>query len=276
MISINIGIIGVGFVGSALLKSFALKRFTPASSYRIDKIVPYDLYKSVGSIEEIISTDIVFICLPTPYDTQSNLYDMGPIHSVCTQLVELAYQGIVVIKSTIEPTTCDSLSGIYPLKICHNPEFLTARTAFEDFHTQTHIVIGKSTNCSRQDIDLVVGFYTANYPTATITCCSSTESESVKIFCNSFYAVKVQFFTELHELCERMGADYETISGVMLKNGWINPMHTVVPGPDGRISYGGACFPKDTNALSSFMTKMDSPNAILAACIRERNGMRDD
>ena len=62
----------------------------------------------------------------------------------------------------------------------------------------------------------------------------------------------------------------------MLKNGWINPMHTTVPGPDGEISYGGLCFPKDTNALNKYMKRENTPNKVLEACIKERNEMRDD
>ena len=53
-------------------------------------------------------------------------------------------------------------------------------------------------------------------------------------------------------------------------------MHTNVPGPDGEISYGGLCFPKDTNALNEFMQKHDSPSLVLKACIEERNTMRND
>ena len=62
----------------------------------------------------------------------------------------------------------------------------------------------------------------------------------------------------------------------MLKNGWINPMHTNVPGPDGKLSYGGFCFPKDTNALLNHMKRMNTPHNVLQATIDERNVMRDD
>jgi UDP-glucose 6-dehydrogenase len=62
----------------------------------------------------------------------------------------------------------------------------------------------------------------------------------------------------------------------MLKNNWIYPLHTNIPGPDGNISYGGLCFPKDTNALNSFMKKIETSNSILKATIEERNKMRND
>jgi UDP-glucose 6-dehydrogenase len=75
----------------------------------------------------------------------------------------------------------------------------------------------------------------------------------MKIFCNCFYATKIQFFTEIYLLCEKTGCDYNVVKNMMLGNGWINPMHTNVPGNDGNISYGGYCFPKDTNALNEYM-----------------------
>ena len=62
----------------------------------------------------------------------------------------------------------------------------------------------------------------------------------------------------------------------MLKNGWINPMHTNVPGPDGKLSYGGYCFPKDTNALLNDMKNKGTPYKVLEATIEERNTMRKD
>ena len=157
----------------------------------------------------------------------------------------------------------------------HNPEFLTARTAFEDFHNQKHIVLGKSENCSEENLMKVYNFYKENYD-AEISLCTSTEAESMKIYVNCFYATKIQFFNEIYLLCQKIGSNYEVIKDLMLKNGWINPMHTDVPGPDGLLSYGGLCFPKDTNALLQTMKLNDVPCKVLEATIKERNLMRDD
>jgi hypothetical protein len=63
---------------------------------------------------------------------------------------------------------------------------------------------------------------------------------------------------------------------MMLENNWINSMHTSIPGPDGQISYGGLCFPKDTNALNEYMRKLGTPNQVLESCINERNILRND
>jgi UDP-glucose 6-dehydrogenase len=77
-------------------------------------------------------------------------------------------------------------------------------------------------------------------------------------------------------LCEKLNINYNNIKDLMLSNNWINPMHTTVPGPDGQLSYGGLCFPKDTNALNELMKKYDSPNAVMNSVIQERNTMRYD
>ena len=73
-----------------------------------------------------------------------------------------------------------------------------------------------------------------------------------------------------------MDCDYNTVMELMLKNKWINPMHTKVPGTDGKLSYGGFCFPKDTRALLEHMKRVDTPHAILEAVIEERDQMRSD
>jgi UDPglucose 6-dehydrogenase len=173
-------------------------------------------------------------------------------------------------------TTCN-LQIKYPLlKLVHNPEFLTARTAFEDFHNQTHIILGRATYINDDDMNKLISFYKKYYMYAEISLCTSIESESMKIFVNCFYSVKIQFFNELYLLSKSMGADYNKIRDLMLKNKWINPMHTTVPGPDGLLSYGGYCFPKDTNALYNHMKRMNTPHMVLEATINERNSMRED
>ena len=97
----------------------------------------------------------------------------------------------------------------------------------------------------------------------------------MKIFCNSFYASKIQLFNEYYLLCQSNGSDFDTIRKLMLKNNWINEMHTDVPGPDGNLSYGGACFPKDTNALCQYMKNQNTPHQVIEHVISERNEMRD-
>lgn len=269
---IKIGISGLGFVGSSMYKNFQLKGLKEDET-----LFGYDKYKNggIGCFEDLLKTDILFLALPTQYNYNLGEYDKQPIIQTLEQLEQNKYNGLIVIKSTVEPETTNKLYERFRgLKLVHNPEFLTARSAFEDFHNQTHIVLGKGPNV--ENIDILVDFYKKYYSEAEISIASALESESMKSFVNCFYSVKVQFFTELYSLCQKNGCNYDLVKQMMLKNGWINGMHTTVPGPDGNISYGGLCFPKDTNALLKYMERMESPNEVLKSTVMERNSMRDD
>ena len=266
----KIGIIGLGFVGGAIYKSFR--------ELGVDILSIYDKYKDggIGQLDDLLKCDLLFSALPTVYSEVLKEYNKKPLEETCEFLGNNNFGGLLIIKSTVEPGTCEDLSKKYNLKILHNPEFLTARTAYEDFHNQKHIVIGKTEKVNAYEQESVRDFYGKFYKNAKISLCSAMESESMKIFSNCFYAVKVQFFNELYLMCESCEMDYNKIKEMMLMNGWINPMHTEVPGPDGKLSYGGLCFPKDTNALNEMMMKRGVPNGILNAVIEERNKMRND
>lgn len=261
-------IIGLGFVGNAIKQSFNI--------FNIHTIT-FDKYKKIGNFSKCLESDLLFLALPTQFNEKIQEFDKSEIIQTCTLLQNNNYKGLVIIKSTVEPETTTKLSNQFKnLKILHNPEFLTARTSALDFHNQKHIIIGKGPNCNNDDVQLLHDFFKNYYTNAHITICTSEESESTKLFLNSFYATKVQFFTELHSLCSKNNTNFDNIKNIMLKNQWINPMHTNVPGPDGNISYGGLCFPKDTKALNSYMKKYNSDNKVLQSSIDERDSMRDD
>ena len=264
----KISIIGVGVVGNAMLLSFQEKGFILNKDLYI-----YDKFKNLGTLDKCLNVDIIFLALPTPFNI--NKYDISSIEEICAYISDNNYNNIVVIKSTVEPFIIENLINKYKLKILHNPEFLSAKTAYDDFHNQKHIVIGHSTN-DNSYIEILSNFYSNYYKSATISICSLNESSLMKLFCNSFYAVKIQFFTEMYLLCNNLNENFDKIKELMLKNNWINPMHTNIPGSDGNISYGGMCFPKDTNALNNFMIANNSPNKILNSTIEERNSMRKD
>jgi nucleotide sugar dehydrogenase len=265
----SVGIIGLGFVGGAMFKSFQLKEINT---------VGYDKYKNggIGSLEDILKTDFVFLCLPTLFDEIKNCYNKDAIYEVCNSLQTNNYKGIVIIKSTVEPETTNNLTNKYDLKFIHNPEFLTARTAFKDFHNQKHIVLGIGSNCSEKNLIKVKDFYSTNFPLANISTCNSLESESMKIMCNSFYASKIMLFNEYYLLCKKNGSDFNVIKKLMLKNDWINSMHTNIPGPDGKLGYGGACFPKDTKALYQYMKSQNLDSIVLESVIKQNEKVRNE
>ena len=98
-----IGIIGLGFVGGAMFKSFSEKGVS---------IVGYDKYKNggIGNLEGVLNCDIVFLCLPTLFNEELKEYNKGPINEVCLELEKNKYKGVVVVKSTVEPETINKLS----------------------------------------------------------------------------------------------------------------------------------------------------------------------
>ena len=160
----------------------------------------------------------------------------------------------------------------YDLKIIHNPEFLSVDTAEEDFHNQDHIVIGGNSKWVKK----LVKFYKELYLDADFSLCSAKESESMKMMANTFYAIKIQTFSEYFLYCEQEGLDFEKVKLMILKNGFISPMHTNVPGMDGNISYGGTCLPKDSQALLHHFMKKHVPCSVINGCVTERNSIRQD
>ena len=275
----KIGICGCGFVGNAIYNFFLnrKKEEIKETDYHY-QIFVYDKYKKVNDIETSIDilfgTDILFICLPTNLDPLTNTYNMSEIDNTLLILNDNNYNGVIIIKSTVLPDYCFKMNNQYPrLKIIHNPEFLSARTAIEDFANQSHIILGY-TKYSKTSIEIINDMYKTLFPNAIISITSSEESALVKLGCNSFYAMKIEYFTELYLLCQKMNISFDNVKNMMLKNNWINPMHTIIPGPDGKISYGGACFPKDIEALSNYMKDNSVSNVVLDAVIKENKEIR--
>lgn len=270
-----VGICGLGFVGEAI-HAF-LNKFKHSSlneNNLIQDILVYDKYRKINTLDTLFNADILYLCIPTPYDEQLQSYNMDEIDNTLFLLAELKYTGIILLKSTVLPNYCVNINKQYPgLQVVHNPEFLTARTAEEDFEQQNHIILGY-TEQSQSAIQTVTDFYKTLFPCALLSINSANESALTKLACNSFYATKVQFFTELYLLCDQIGVEFNTVKNLMLQNNWINPMHTVIPGPDGQLSFGGACLPKDISALNQYMAMNRTPNGVVNAVIHERNCMR--
>jgi UDP-glucose 6-dehydrogenase len=161
------------------------------------------------------------------------------------------------------------------LVIVANPEFLSAKTAVEDFKNQRHIVLGYTSN-SKEGANTLQNVYKDLLGEVVITVVSTREAALIKLGCNSFYATKIQYFTELYMLCNKLGVSYENVKNGMLENGWINKNHTEVPGSDGNVSFGGMCLPKDIKALSGYMSSMDTHNLVVKGVIEERERLRED
>ena len=263
----NIGIVGVGYVGGAI-KNFFENLTNKTYEYNL---LCYDLYKKIGKINDILESDILFICLPTPF--KKGNYDQNTIEDFLLFLSANNYNKIVVIKSTLLPKSSQKYSELYNLKIIHNPEFLSAKSYLEDFINQTYIVLGNTTKIKNNI--LLYDIYKREFPNAIIKICHSDESEAMKIFSNSFYASKIQIFNEFYLLCRELDIDYNNVKKLMVNKGWINNMHTNVPGHDRKLSYGGLCFPKDINGLVALFKHCNITHNVLEAVIHEQKKIRD-
>ena len=277
----NIGICGLGCVGNSMYQHF-LKNTSV-------KPVGYDKFKqpfdSEEIFQEILKTDMVFLCLPTLYDPAKEQYNKDAIFDVCKRLNEGKYKGLVVLKSTVEPETTEKLSDKYQdMDFAHNPEFLSAATCFEDFTNQPHVVLGKSPHCDEKKFNGLVEFYKQFWPYSEYSLCSSFESELMKSGCNSFYAFKIAYFNTLFLLTQEHSKlndkedphkTYNNAVSMMLKNGWINPMHTKIA-PDGRLGFGGACFPKDINAMNQYVKSKGLMNGHIDGVVEFNRSLRND
>ena len=101
-----IGIVGLGFVGSALQKSFNIKNV---------KTVVYDKYKEggIGDINNLVNCNIIFLCLPTEFDKNKNEYNKDSIYEMCNFFNNKKFTGLIAIKSTVEPETTRTISEKY-------------------------------------------------------------------------------------------------------------------------------------------------------------------
>jgi UDPglucose 6-dehydrogenase len=253
----RIGVIGHGVVGGALAKGF---------SQLGHKVFVYDKHKPAFlETAHLFSTVAIFICVPTPTDTNGQ-QDLSAIDETFQMLKTRAYDGVIVVKSTVLPGTTVRLADKYGFRrVVHNPEFLTAASPFEDFmNLRSEVLIGGIDGDAGfvvVDIYKQAGFQEIVYaPSPLVT-------EMAKYMHNLFLAAKVTWCNEMAEACEKLGIRYDTCISLAIGAGGIGRGHTKVPGPDGQLGYGGMCFPKDTKAFLNFATQMGLPMEMLRATI---------
>lgn len=242
MSKFKVGVIGNGFVGEA--QAFA---FGPTTDLRIYDIDPL---KATHSKEELDECDFIFVCVPTPMRKDGS-QDTSYIDRVFDEAVE---GPIYIIKSTILPGTTEMLSEKYPtLNIIFSPEFLTERTAKLDMLTQARIVLGGEKELTSK----VAKLFQQRFMNRHIIETDSKTAELIKYMNNSFFATKVSIMNEFKLLSDALGANWNDALYGFAADSRIGDSHLHVPGPDGRLGYGGTCFPKDVNALLKFADKMN-------------------
>lgn len=232
----TIGIMGVGFVGGALLKYFRqVKRFRP---------LVYDNYKRLGSLAQINRANVVFICVPTPF-VKNKGFDLSAVEAAIKALTS---PKIIVIKSSVIPGTTEALQKKYPKhKFIFNPEFLREVSAYRDMAHPDRQILGVTAK-SRASAKKIMRLLPKS-PFGSVM--KSEEAEMVKYMANSFLALKVVYANEFYEMCKKLGLDYKAVKQAVVKDARIGDSHFDVE-HQGYQGYGGSCFPKDVNAIIEF------------------------
>ena len=242
----KIGIVGQGYVGTAVKEVFSKHYETNT----------FDLNGKCNctDIENLVDkSDIIFVCVPTPMKKDGSC-DTSIVEGVINEIDDVDITDkIVAIKSTIPPGTTNRLNKKYKnISVIFNPEFLTEANFIDDFKNQNRIIIGgerPSTTKLRQVYSLV-------FPNTPIIKTGSKTAEMVKYMTNTFLATKVSFANEMKQICDEINIDYDKVVEYSIYDERLGKSHWAVPGPDGKLGFGGSCFPKDINALIALSKDM--------------------
>jgi len=237
-----VGVIGCGFVGES--QAFA---FSATSNVRVFDINPL---RSTHTLDEVLKSDFVFVCVPTPMKKNGD-----QDNSLIIDVFKKSKKGpIYIIKSTVLPGTTNKLNKDFPnLDIIFSPEFLTERTAKLDIITQARIVLGGENKLVSKAREL----FEQRFKNKTIIETDSKTAEFIKYMNNTFFATKVSIMNEFFRLSRKLDIDWETALYGFAADQRIGDSHLHVPGPDGKLGFGGTCFPKDINALISLAKKYE-------------------
>lgn len=256
----TIGIIGQGFVGSAVYEG--MKNHFEVLAY--DKDV--NKFSNVKSIQEVVSrSEITFLCVPTPMRKNGSC-DLTIVRNALNEIAMIAaFEGqkyIVVLKSTVPPGTTEQLNSEYPnLDIVFNPEFLTEANAVDDYKNQNRIIVGGERPSSTK----VKAIFAKAFPKVPIIKTSSTIAETIKYVTNTFLAMKVSYANEIYNLCKTMNIDYDKVIEYARYDERLGNSHWSVPGTDGDFGFSGSCFPKDVQALIFLSNELNVPMKMLEA-----------
>ena len=240
----KIGIIGKGFVGSAVQFGFSPNTGCDAEVRVYDK----DPNRSQHSLKELLdNSDFIFLSVPTPANSDGSV-NLDIVDEALNSVNEInSRDNIILLRSTMIPGSTNKFAKKYPkLNLVFNPEFLTERSANFDFINQSrYIVGGNSLHTSK-----VIEMYRWRFGQSISVIETNTETaELIKYMNNCFLATKVSFMNEMKLVSDACGADWEMAVDGFIRDGRIGHSHITVPGHDGKLGFGGVCFPKDIMAM---------------------------
>tara|TARA_B100001769_G_C21975195_1_gene524497 strand:- start:58 stop:900 length:843 start_codon:yes stop_codon:yes gene_type:complete len=259
----KIGIIGYGFVGKALAaglnEDVSILKIDPKLNTNINDLIDF-------------KPNAIFICVPTPMNEDFS-QDISILKDAIKKLNELNLQSLIIIKSTVLPKYIIEIEKQIS-EFIYNPEFLREKHAKQDFIESKLIVFGEN-NTSAKKLEEIYRDHSKCICTNYIYT-DAIAASLIKYTINSFLATKVTFFNELNSLFNQSGTEesWNNFILAIANDPRIGNSHMQVPGHDGRLGFGGACLPKDSNAFNIYSEEVGEPLSLLKKVIKTNNKIR--